>query len=208
MIIWLGCSSCVLLITSLGLTADLIGPHVQSGALIYGLMSLTDKLSNGLAVLVIQGQIPCLTTFEILWLPLVKVAELLPNGCTETEPCTQPPVPVTSTMTPDFGGDICFSFYKTVLTIATSSTSIFGAIFVIIMFALSRYRKQREERSEMKPVCWIWICRYRLFRMCKMNTFTKDIFYWNDKMTQNYLSFKARESLWGRVFLVMYCIVQ
>ena len=150
----LGCSSCVLLITSLGLTADLIGPHVQSGALIYGLMSLTDKLSNGLAVLVIQGQIPCLTTFEILWLPLVKVAELLPNGCTETEPCTQPPVPVTSTVIPpDFGGDICFSFYKTVLTIATSSTSIFGAIFVIIMVGLSRYRKQREERSEKKPIC-------------------------------------------------------
>ena len=74
-------------------------------------MSLTDKLSNGLAVLVIQGQIPCLTTFEILWLPLVKVAELLPNGCTEAEPCTQPPVPVTSTMTPpDFGGDIMSSF--------------------------------------------------------------------------------------------------
>ena len=94
--ICLGCSSCVMLITSLGLTADLIGPHVQSGALIYGLMSLTDKLSNGLAVLVIQGQIPCLTTFEILWLPLVKVAELLPNSCDDLEdPCTQPPAPVT-----------------------------------------------------------------------------------------------------------------
>ena len=49
-----GASGCVFLITSLGLTADLIGDHVQSGALIYGLMSLTDKLSNGLAVVVIQ----------------------------------------------------------------------------------------------------------------------------------------------------------
>ena len=152
--ICLGCSSCVMLITSLGLTADLIGPHVQSGALIYGLMSLTDKLSNGLAVLVIQGQIPCLTTFEILWLPLVKVAELLPNSCDDLEdPCTQPPVPVTSTVIPDFGGDICFSFYKTVLTIATSSTSIFGALFVILMLALSRHRKQREERIEKNPIC-------------------------------------------------------
>ena len=144
----------MLLITSLGLTADLIGPHVQSGALIYGLMSLTDKLSNGLAVLGIQGQIPCLTTFEILWLPLVKVAELLPNSCDDLDdPCTQPPEPVTSTVIPDFGGDICFSFYKTVLTIAPSSTSIFGAIFVILMLALSRYRKQREERAEKNPIC-------------------------------------------------------
>ena len=147
----LGCSSCVLLITSLGLTADLIGPHIQSGALIYGLMSLTDKLSNGLAVLLIQGQIPCLTTFEIHWLPLVKVAELLPYSCEQD--CTQPPLPVTSTLIPDIGGDACFSFYKTVLTIATSSTSIFGAIFVIIMMGLSRYRKQREEKSEKKPIC-------------------------------------------------------
>lgn len=43
-----------MLITSLAITADLIGTHVESGAFVYGAMSFTDKLSNGIAVFVIQ----------------------------------------------------------------------------------------------------------------------------------------------------------
>ena len=37
-----------MLIISLSLTADLIGKDKESGAFIYGAMSLLDKLSNGL----------------------------------------------------------------------------------------------------------------------------------------------------------------
>ena len=147
-----GCSSCILLITSLGLTADLIGPHVHSGALIYGLMSLTDKLSNGLAVLVIQEHIPCLTIFEISWVELFQYARLT-DPCDPCD-CTQPPLPITSTVIPDTADNICFNFYKQVLTIATSSTSLFGALFVTIMIGLSYYRKQREDKgSEKKLIC-------------------------------------------------------
>ncbi len=48
-----------MLITSLAVTADLIGPHVESGAFVYGAMSFTDKLSNGLTVFLIQYLHPC-----------------------------------------------------------------------------------------------------------------------------------------------------
>lgn len=43
-----------MLVTSLGITADYIGDKSEGGAFIYGLMSFTDKLSNGLVVIVIQ----------------------------------------------------------------------------------------------------------------------------------------------------------
>lgn len=43
-----------MLVTSLGLTADYIGQHTESGAFVYGAMSFTDKLSNGVAVMLIQ----------------------------------------------------------------------------------------------------------------------------------------------------------
>ena len=49
-----GVSGSILLVTSLGLTADLIGPDTSSGAFVYGAMSFSDKLSNGLAVAVLQ----------------------------------------------------------------------------------------------------------------------------------------------------------
>ena len=38
-----------MLVTSLALTAEFIGTDTDSSAFIYGLMSLTDKVSNGLA---------------------------------------------------------------------------------------------------------------------------------------------------------------
>jgi len=43
-----------MLVTSLGVTADLIGKNTESGAFAYGIMSFTDKLSNGLVVMLIQ----------------------------------------------------------------------------------------------------------------------------------------------------------
>ena len=55
----LGAGGSVMLVTSLSITADLIGPNVESGAFVYGAMSFTDKLSNGLAVMLIQNLNPC-----------------------------------------------------------------------------------------------------------------------------------------------------
>jgi hypothetical protein len=49
-----GAGSSVMLVTSLSITADLIGPNTESGAFVYGAMSFIDKLSNGVAVTVIQ----------------------------------------------------------------------------------------------------------------------------------------------------------
>jgi len=43
-----------MLVTSLGITADLIGLNTESGAFVYGAMSFIDKLSNGVAVTLIQ----------------------------------------------------------------------------------------------------------------------------------------------------------
>ena len=54
----IGVAGSTLLITSLSLTADLIGANIDSGAFVYGAMSLTDKVSNGAAVLIIQALVP------------------------------------------------------------------------------------------------------------------------------------------------------
>ena len=137
----IGSSSCILLITSLGMTADLIGDKVQSGALIYGLMSLTDKLSNGLAVVFIQDMIPCLPIYEIKYVQLMATT----TSTTTEAPCTEFPVVITSTSHPD-SHNPCYEFYKIVLSVATSSTSIFGAIFVILLF-LTKYLRDKHSRS-------------------------------------------------------------
>ncbi|XP_036090004.1 major facilitator superfamily domain-containing protein 12 isoform X2 [Rousettus aegyptiacus] len=55
----LGMGCATILVTSLAMTADLIGPHTHSGAFVYGAMSFSDKVANGLAVMVIQGLHPC-----------------------------------------------------------------------------------------------------------------------------------------------------
>ena len=49
-----GAGSSLMLVTSLGITADLIGLNTESGAFVYGAMSFIDKLSNGVAVTMIQ----------------------------------------------------------------------------------------------------------------------------------------------------------
>lgn len=57
----LGSGSATILVTSLSMTADLIGPHSVSAAFVYGAMSFTDKVANGLAVVAIQSMHPCHT---------------------------------------------------------------------------------------------------------------------------------------------------
>jgi len=55
----LGAASSVILVTSLSLVTDLIGKNTDSGAFVYGAMSFTDKLSNGIAVAVLEQFSPC-----------------------------------------------------------------------------------------------------------------------------------------------------
>nr|XP_045625267.1 major facilitator superfamily domain-containing protein 12-like [Procambarus clarkii]XP_045625268.1 major facilitator superfamily domain-containing protein 12-like [Procambarus clarkii]XP_045625269.1 major facilitator superfamily domain-containing protein 12-like [Procambarus clarkii]XP_045625270.1 major facilitator superfamily domain-containing protein 12-like [Procambarus clarkii]XP_045625271.1 major facilitator superfamily domain-containing protein 12-like [Procambarus clarkii]XP_0456252 len=54
----LGIGGSTLLITSLSITADLIGENVEGGAFVYGFMSLVDKFSNGIIIMVIQNSDP------------------------------------------------------------------------------------------------------------------------------------------------------
>ncbi|XP_071794886.1 major facilitator superfamily domain-containing protein 12-like [Asterias amurensis] len=55
----IGAGGSTLLVTSLALTSDLIAHNTESGAFVYGAMSFTDKLSNGVAVMIIQYLHPC-----------------------------------------------------------------------------------------------------------------------------------------------------
>ncbi|CAH1795900.1 unnamed protein product [Owenia fusiformis] len=57
--VFLGAGGSTILVTSLSMTSDLIGENMGSGAFVYGAMSFTDKLSNGVAVLLIQKLHPC-----------------------------------------------------------------------------------------------------------------------------------------------------
>ncbi|KAK3872749.1 hypothetical protein Pcinc_022184 [Petrolisthes cinctipes] len=54
----LGIGGSTLLITSLSITADLIGHNVEGGAFVYGFMSLVDKVSNGVLIMIIQTKDP------------------------------------------------------------------------------------------------------------------------------------------------------
>uniref|UniRef100_A0A8C6WKI1 Major facilitator superfamily domain-containing protein 12 n=1 Tax=Neogobius melanostomus TaxID=47308 RepID=A0A8C6WKI1_9GOBI len=57
----LGAGSATILVISLAMTAELISDQTQSGAFVYGAMSFTDKVANGLAVMLIQSLHPCHT---------------------------------------------------------------------------------------------------------------------------------------------------
>ncbi|KAM4629202.1 major facilitator superfamily domain-containing protein 12 [Polymixia lowei] len=57
----LGTGSATILVMSLSMTANLIGEQTQSGAFVYGLMSLTDKVANGVGIIIIQSLRPCST---------------------------------------------------------------------------------------------------------------------------------------------------
>ncbi|CAK1544613.1 unnamed protein product [Leptosia nina] len=52
--VFIGFGGAQMLVTSLALTADLVGESTQASAFVYGLMSFTDKLSCGIAIAVIQ----------------------------------------------------------------------------------------------------------------------------------------------------------
>lgn len=54
----LGIGGSTLLITSLSITADLIGQNVEGGAFVYGFMSFVDKVSNGIIIMIIQNSNP------------------------------------------------------------------------------------------------------------------------------------------------------
>lgn len=43
-----------MLVTSLALTADLVGERTEASAFVYGLMSFSDKLACGIAIALIQ----------------------------------------------------------------------------------------------------------------------------------------------------------
>ncbi|KAM3604371.1 uncharacterized protein V6R79_010134 [Siganus canaliculatus] len=57
----LGAGSATILVISLSMTAELIGDQTQSGAFVYGAMSFTDKVANGVGVMVVQALHPCHT---------------------------------------------------------------------------------------------------------------------------------------------------
>ncbi|XP_078315896.1 major facilitator superfamily domain-containing protein 12-like [Crassostrea virginica] len=60
-VVLLGLGGSTMLVTSLAMTSDLIANNVESGAFVYGAMSFTDKLSNGIAVVLIQHMHPCIS---------------------------------------------------------------------------------------------------------------------------------------------------
>ncbi|PZC73585.1 hypothetical protein B5X24_HaOG216001 [Helicoverpa armigera] len=51
----IGFGGAVMLVTSLALTADLVGARTEASAFVYGLMSFTDKLACGIAIAIIQA---------------------------------------------------------------------------------------------------------------------------------------------------------
>ncbi|CAB1324296.1 unnamed protein product, partial [Coregonus sp. 'balchen'] len=57
----LGAGSATILVMSLSMTAKLIGEQTQSGAFVYGAMSFTDKVANGIGVIIIQSLHPCIS---------------------------------------------------------------------------------------------------------------------------------------------------
>ncbi|XP_019730786.1 major facilitator superfamily domain-containing protein 12 [Hippocampus comes] len=66
----LGAGSAVILVMSLSMTAKLIGEQTQSAAFVYGAMSFTDKVANGVGIIIIQSIRPCSTEAccpECIW---------------------------------------------------------------------------------------------------------------------------------------------
>merc|ERR1712037_953300 len=127
-----GASSSALLITSLGMTADLIGEETSSSALVFGLMSLTDKVANGLGIVLIQGQVPC-----------VKLTDRHPlSNCPQH---LQPfpdldPVERSS----------CLDFYQLVLFYTTAGAAVLGAIGVLLLILVKAVKRNEKEGRSIK----------------------------------------------------------
>ena len=52
-----GAGTAAILVSSLSLTAQLIGKNTSTAAFVYGAMSLTDKIANGVAVIIGKIQV-------------------------------------------------------------------------------------------------------------------------------------------------------
>jgi Na+/melibiose symporter-like transporter len=61
----LGMGNSIIMVTSVCLEGDLVGNNIESGAFVYGAMSFTDKISNGIAVLLIQNEREKLQEFPV-----------------------------------------------------------------------------------------------------------------------------------------------
>ncbi|KAJ4435437.1 hypothetical protein ANN_18052 [Periplaneta americana] len=53
--VFLGAGSSITMVTSLCITADLIGTHTENGAFVYGIVTFADKMLNGIAVMIIEN---------------------------------------------------------------------------------------------------------------------------------------------------------
>ncbi|XP_021379623.1 major facilitator superfamily domain-containing protein 12-like isoform X2 [Mizuhopecten yessoensis] len=78
--VFLGIGGSTMLVTSLAMTSDLIGQNTESGAFVYGAMSFTDKLSNGLAVVLIQHNHPCTSCCPLCNQYFKTVLTFVPGG--------------------------------------------------------------------------------------------------------------------------------
>lgn len=61
----LGMGNSIIMVTSVCLEGDLVGNNIESGAFVYGAMSFTDKISNGIAILLIQNEREKLQNFPL-----------------------------------------------------------------------------------------------------------------------------------------------
>jgi len=129
-----GASSSALLITSLGMTADLIGEETSSSALVFGLMSLTDKVANGLGIVLIQGQVPCVKLTDRH--PLSNCPQLL-------QPTRSPELDPVETSS-------CLDFYKLVLFYTTTGAATLGAIGVALLLVTKAVKRSEKERKPFK----------------------------------------------------------
>ncbi|XP_076444080.1 major facilitator superfamily domain-containing protein 12-like [Babylonia areolata] len=76
----IGMGGALMLITSLSFVADLIGEFTGSSAFVYGSMSFTDKLANGVAVEIVQIFHPCVKCCPACNPYYRKVQSFVPGG--------------------------------------------------------------------------------------------------------------------------------
>ena len=69
----LGIGTTITLVTAISAEADLVGAQIQSGAFVYGLLSLADKLLNGILIVI-------LTPYTSESLPVLAIMTAVPAG--------------------------------------------------------------------------------------------------------------------------------
>jgi Na+/melibiose symporter-like transporter len=111
----LGWSSSCAMVTSLSMAADVIGSKTASSAVIYGLLSFTDKLSSGIAIILVQSGDPC------------------PNGAGESESASIGPAQCSR------GGD----YYRAVMTLVPGVSSLLGLLTLFLTDQLTRRKRRR-----------------------------------------------------------------